>query len=308
MKIVIAGVSGSLGTHLAKHFLDAGHDVTGISRHDPGISGLNFIAHDLTQPVAFGRLNDSVVINSAAVTQDGFSKDVLSTNLAIARNCLSISSGPHIFVSSSSVYDLRRASIQVRPEEATGRYPFLNTYSRSKFESEQVYLSNDRISIILRPHALMGDGDQTLLPRLRRAIRNGVLRLPNSGRAMHEFTSFSNFAQAVGASLLKFEAGWSGKAVLNVSDGKATSIADAVTWALLPEAVSISSVPTPVALLAGRFGELGAGHSREPRLSRYSVSQLAYDRTYDLSETRAFLGYAPDAHSAFGNFSTSTSQ
>ncbi len=308
MKIVIAGVSGSLGSHLAKQLINAGHEVTGLSRTDPGISGLNFIAQDLTRPVKLGQLTDSIVINSAAVTRDGFSRDLVEANLAIARNCLSISSGPQILVSSSSVYDLRKASIRVTTAEATGTYPFLNSYSQSKFESEQMYISEDRNSIILRPHALIGAGDQTLLPRLRRAIRKGVLRLPNSGSAMHEFTSFSNFAHAVGLSLLKFENGWSGNAILNVSDGEATAISDAIRWALLPESVSISSVPTPVALVAGRFGELLVGRNREPRLSRYSVSQLAYDRTYDLSETRAFLGYAPDANSAFRNSSTSTSR
>ena len=308
MKIVIAGVSGSLGTHLAKHLIAAGHDVTGLSRNDPGISGLNFIAHDLTKPVKRGQLNGSLVINSAAVTRDGFSRELLNTNLAIARNCLSISSGPHILVSSSSVYDLRKASIRATTEQASGAYPFLNSYSRSKFESEKMYISEARNSIILRPHALIGTGDQTLLPRVRRAMRNGVLWLPHAGRAMHEFTSFSNFAHAIGLSLLKFDKGWSGKKILNVSDGKATSIADAITQTLLPESVSISSVPTSVALVAGRFGELLVRGSREPRLSRYAVSQLAYDRTYDLSETRAFLGYKPDAHSAFSNFSTNTSR
>jgi len=299
VKIVIAGVSGSLGSYLAKHLLKAGHEVTGISRTDPHITGLNFIAQDLTQPVKLAELKNSIVINSAAVTKDGFSDEVLKTNLAIARNCIGISTGPHILVSSSSVYDLRKPSIQVSTNQATGAYPFLNSYSQSKFESEQVYRTQDANCIILRPHALIGPGDQTLLPRVKRAIRNGVLRLPNAGRAMHEFTSFANFAQAIELSLAKFDSGWTGNAVLNISDGKATSIADAISQSLLPESVSFSSVPTSVALVAGRLGELAARRGAEPALSRYSISQLAYDRSYDLSATRTFLGYDPAANPAF---------
>lgn len=299
MRILIAGVSGTLGSYLAKQLIGSGHEVAGISRIDPGISGLEFISHDLTKPIKVHDLKESIVINSAAVTRDGFSHQILSTNLAIATNCLAISSGPQILVSSSSVYDLRKPSVQVTTEQATGRYPFLNSYSKSKFESEQLYAKTECEAIILRPHALIGPDDQTLLPRVKGAIKNGSLRLPNAGRAMHEFTSLKNFCQAIDLSISKFESGWTGNITLNISDGKATSIADAIKHALLPDSINITSVPLPIAMTAGLFGELLALGGREPKLSRYSISQLAYDRSYDISETRSFLGYAPEANPAF---------
>jgi nucleoside-diphosphate-sugar epimerase len=299
VRILIAGVSGTLGSYLAKQLIGSGHEVAGISRIDPGISGLEFISHDLTKPIKVHDLKESIVINSAAVTRDGFSHQILSTNLAIATNCLAISSGPQILVSSSSVYDLRKPSVQVTTDQATGRHPFLNSYSKSKFESEQLYAKTECEAIILRPHALIGPDDQTLLPRVKGAIKNGSLRLPNAGRAMHEFTSLKNFCQAIDLSISKFESGWSGNITLNISDGKATSIADAIKHALLPDSINITSVPLPIAMTAGLFGELLALGGREPKLSRYSISQLAYDRSYDISETRSFLGYAPEANTAF---------
>jgi nucleoside-diphosphate-sugar epimerase len=299
VRILIAGVSGTLGSYLAKQLIGSGHEVAGISRIDPGISGLEFISHDLTKPIKVHDLKESIVINSAAVTRDGFSHQILSTNLAIATNCLAISSGPQILVSSSSVYDLRKPSVQVTTDQATGRYPFLNSYSKSKFESEQLYAKTECEAIILRPHALIGPDDQTLLPRVKGAIKNGSLRLPNAGRAMHEFTSLKNFCQAIDLSISKFESGWTGNITLNISDGKATSIADAIKHALLPDSINITSVPLPIAMTAGLFGELLALGGREPKLSRYSISQLAYDRSYDISETRSFLGYAPEANPAF---------
>jgi nucleoside-diphosphate-sugar epimerase len=299
VRILIAGVSGTLGSYLAKQLIGSGHEVAGISRIDPGISGLEFISHDLTKPIKVHDLKESIVINSAAVTRDGFSHQILSTNLAIATNCLAISSGPQILVSSSSVYDLRKPSVQVTTDQATGRHPFLNSYSKSKFESEQLYAKTECEAIILRPHALIGPDDQTLLPRVKGAIKNGSLRLPNAGRAMHEFTSLKNFCQAIDLSISKFESGWTGNITLNISDGKATSIADAIEHALLPDSINITSVPLPIAMTAGLFGELLALGGREPKLSRYSISQLAYDRSYDISETRSFLGYAPEANTAF---------
>jgi hypothetical protein len=111
---------------------------------------------------------------------------------------------------------------------------------------------------------------------------------------MHEFTSFANFAQVIELSLTKFETGWSGNVGLNVSDGKATSIREAITKSLLPEVVEFTSVSTALAMGVGRLSEMLAGTKKEPRLSRYAVAQLAYDRTYDLSQTRALLGYQPN--------------
>ena len=294
MKVVIAGVSGTLGSYLAKRFVTVGHEVIGISRTNPGISGLVHIAHDLTKPLKNDKLHDAVLINTAALTRDGISRELYETNLAIAMNCRLISSDPQIFVSSSSVYDLRKPTVNAKVSDASGSYPFLNSYSKSKFDSELIYQTGTSSSITLRPHALIGDGDQTLLPRVRRAVRNGVLRLPNSGAARHEFTSFENFAKAVELCLLKFESGWSGQKTLNVSDGNATTIAQAIQRALRPESISIKSIPTSMALIAGRFGEFMATGGREPSLSRYSVCQLAFDRSYDLTDTKTFLGYAPD--------------
>jgi hypothetical protein len=91
--------------------------------------------------------------------------------------------------------------------------------------------------------------------------------------------------------VLKFRNNWQSQVTLNVSDGKATSIADAIHEAIAPESVLIHSIPTPLALAVGRASELRAKHGAEPRLSRYAVSQLAFDRTYDLTVTNSFLGY-----------------
>lgn len=291
MTIVIAGVSGSLGRHLAQQFVSAGEEVIGISRQNPLVEGVTHISHDLRQPLTLALPKDSIVINSAAITKDGSDLCILEDNLAIANSCLELGGIGHILVSSSSVYDLRKPTIKAKVEEANGDYPFLNAYSKSKFESETKYLEWGVASIILRPHALRGEGDQTLLPRLKKVMRNGHLWLPNGGEAKHEFTSFTNFSRAVELSVLKFRNNWQSQVTLNVSDGKATSIADAIHEAIAPESVLIHSIPTPLALAVGRASELRAKHGAEPRLSRYAVSQLAFDRTYDLTVTNSFLGY-----------------
>lgn len=296
---MVAGVSGSLGRFLAQQLISAKHEVIGISRTDPNISGLTFISHDLRNAILLPELRDSVVINSAAVTRDGFSQKILQANKAIAANCLGLSAGPQILISSSSVYDLSKPTNKAEVSEATGQYAFLNSYSQSKFESELIYNDGDHTSIVLRPHALIGPGDGTLLPRLRKATRGGRLFLPNGGSAKHEFTSFGNFATAVQLAIQKLEKGWTGKLTLNVSDGVATSIADAIRASLSPETVEIKSIPVSTAMAIGRLSELVSLPGGEPRVSRYAVSQLAFDRSYDLEPTKTALGYDPTKCPAF---------
>lgn len=296
---MVAGVSGSLGRFLAQQLISAKHEVIGISRTNPNISGLTFISHDLRNPILLQVLRDALVINAAAVTRDGFSKKILQANKAIAGNCLGISEGPQILVSSSSVYDLSKPTNNAEVSDANGQYPFLNSYSRSKFESELLYNDGHHTSIVLRPHALIGPGDGTLLPRLRKAIRGGRLFLPSGGTARHEFTSFQNFSSAVELAIRKLENGWTGKLTLNVSDGISTSIADAIRTSLKPERVEIKSIPVSTALAIGRLSEVLSLPGDEPKISRYAVSQLAYDRSYDLEPTKKILGYDPTKNPAF---------
>lgn len=293
MRVIISGVSGSLGRHLANELLIDGYEVIGVSRTNPNIDGIKHVAHDLRTPLIFNYSSDSVVINSAAVTHDGFNRKILDANVAIAKNCLSLTSGPQLLVSSSSVYDLRKPSVHVREEEATGDYPFQNSYSESKYVSEMLYGASGRPGIILRPHALVGPNDNTLLPRLRKSVRNGRLYLPNGGRAAHEFTSFENFTQAIKLSLRKIVSGHDGMVTLNVSDGVSTPLASAIKKSLAPEPVEIKSIPTSLAMLIAGAQELVTPPEVEPRLSRYVVSQLAFDRSYDLERIRELLGYLP---------------
>lgn len=297
MRVLIAGVSGSLGRHLAGQLRFEGHEVVGISRTDPKIDGVKHVSHDLREPLDLKYFSDWVLINSAAVTQDGFSRKILDSNLAIAKNCLALTNGPQILVSSSSVYDLRKPSLGVREDEASGDYPFLNSYSESKFVSETLYRESGKPGIILRPHALVGAQDSTLLPRLRRSIRNGRLYLPSAGRALHEFTSYENFGQAVSLSLKKLDSGLDEMVTMNVSDGVATELASAIMKSISPEHVDIRNIPTALAMFIARIQELSTPEEVEPMISRYAISQLAFDRSYDLERITRLLGYIPMAPS-----------
>lgn len=54
MKILITGASGFVGTHLCRHLLERGHQVTGVARHGPPQAswppGFRFVTSDTTRP------------------------------------------------------------------------------------------------------------------------------------------------------------------------------------------------------------------------------------------------------------------
>lgn len=293
-KILVTGVSGSLGSFLAQKLVANGYEVVGVSRSNPGLEGVSHISHDLTKPADFHFGKEWTILNCAAITRDGLDPRLENDNCAITATALGIGTGHFIHVSSSSVYDLSKPSIAVNEDQATGDYRFLNSYSSSKFASEMQVRDGARGRfMIFRPHALIGPSDQTLAPRVRRAIRNGTLLLPGGGKAVHEFTSFENFNSIVQLGIDALNAGYAGNRAFNVSDGVATPIREAIRNGLGDEAPEIKSIPVDLALAFARLSELVSKAGSEPRFSRYQLAQLAFDRTYDLTAARSTLGYEP---------------
>jgi len=159
-------------------------------------------------------------------------------------------------------------------------------------------LASGRPAIILRPHAVYGQSDNTLLPRLKAAVRpGGKLVLPAGANVNHAMTSLENLTQAVVLAVQKvMRPDYGEQIALNVCDANAVNLADAIN-AVLDEPVKIIAVPNWLALIAARWVELLTPAGTEPRFSRYAVRQLGYERTYDLGATIEVLGFAPQPNS-----------
>jgi nucleoside-diphosphate-sugar epimerase len=288
--VVVTGCNGFIGSHLVRTLTEAGHRVIGIGRTPEPSGAGEFVFAELATGIP-RRFGDATVIHTAAITRDGFDDTILTTNLLLTSSALMLSDGPFIQVSSSSVYDLRKPSLSARVAEADGAYPWLNSYSESKFRSERLVEDSQKAkAVILRPHGVYGPGDTTLLPRLTRAIRHGALPLPRGGRALHALTSVENLTHAVS---LAMSAPIVGTTVFNVTDPDPMTIREAVN-AVFGAQAKVASVPLWVARTAARMPKRSGS---EPILTPYSVQQLSEDRTYDLSETVATLGYSPELNS-----------
>jgi len=300
--VILAGATGTVGRPLVAALLKAGYELITVSRQAANLGSSAHWVLDLSKPdVILPVLPGAILINCAAITRDGFDPALEAANLTITTNALRLTNGPVVHLSSSSAYDLTKPSIHARPEP-NQKPKFLNSYSASKWATEQVVAAQaQRAAIILRPHAVYGDGDSTLLPRLRSAVRSGnKLWLPSGGRAKHAMTSIENLVQAVLLAVARVsQPDFTGQLTLNVTDANEVKLADAITAALhdLDKPLKIIGVPRPLAYLAAGWVELVTPSGVEPRISRYSVQQLGCERTYDLSETVKQLGFQPKPNS-----------
>jgi 2-alkyl-3-oxoalkanoate reductase len=207
-----------------------------------------------------------------------------------------------VVIGSASVYDPRVSHANARERDAPvppGRY--LNAYGRTKAAQEGVVGARRPDAVILRPRAIWGPGDRTLLPRVMARARGGVLPLPGGGRRPVSMTYVDSLVDAVVAALEHPEVA----GPVNVAD--ATPVVPA---ALLEElfdrlyrAIRIVAVPPSVAYGAAVALELGwrvAPLRAEPPLTRYAVAALVRPLTLDLTRLHEELAVRPDAATDVG--------
>src|SRR5262249_9985807 len=122
-------------------------------------------------------------------------------NVLGTRRVLSTFSGCRfVHISTASVYDPLLPK-RCASESAPLAHTFLNNYVWSKRLAEQEVLRSRRDAVILRPHAVYGPGDTTLLPHILRARRAGCLIAVGNGRNRISLTHVDNLVCAVVQSL-----------------------------------------------------------------------------------------------------------
>lgn len=300
MRVAVTGASGFVGGAVATALAERGHEVTGFGRTPGGWSHPlgHYREWDLTAgPFADGQLTDDsdfdAVVHAAALADDWAP---LPTALRVNRDgtravVRSFPGARFVHISTSSVYDAFTPSEHVRETDAPARR-YLSSYSESKAAAELEFAGTD--AAILRPHAVYGPGDTTLLPRVVDGIRGGRLLLPEGAEVAHTLTHIDNLVQAIALALAPGAA----RGVFNVGDDSDVQLSAVIGEFLARRGLGDTRiVPVPYRTAFALAGSLEAAHrlSRRgrPRLTRYAVSQVGLERTLDLTAARERLGYAP---------------
>lgn len=294
MRLAVTGATGFVGGEVCRAAVAAGWEVHAFGRRPACIHGATYQTWDLTADTVPDLSEvDAVVHCAAAATDAGEPSEVWAANVAGSRKVLdAFPSARIVHVSSASVYDPFRPTMRATEAKApVTRY--LNAYGASKATAERIVLDARRDTVILRPHAVYGPGDTTLLPRLLENIRAGRLFVPGNGKALLSMTAVGNLAQAC---LLAARSARTG--VFNIADSDTLSVDRALRGLLAAANVEATPVYLPTRLVLPLATGLETaqrltGRPRRIRLNRYVISQLAMERTLDISAAVDQLGYAP---------------
>lgn len=236
---------------------------------------------------------DAVVHAAAAVTDWGDPAAVWRSNVDGTRNVATSFPGKRfVHISTASVYDPRVPTVMAK-ESAAPVARYLGAYAAAKASAEFL-LSSRANTVVLRPHAVYGPGDPTLLPRVLDAVRGDNLFVVGDGRALHSLTSIDNLVNAI----LLACASEAPAGTYNVADAAPVSL-NAALAALVAERrlpVRVRHLPVRPSWAAATVMESLWNIAKvpvAPRLTRYAISQLAYERTLDTAAACDRLGFEP---------------
>jgi nucleoside-diphosphate-sugar epimerase len=300
MRVAVTGASGFVGGAVATALADTGHEVIGFGRRLDGWSHPNGryrvwdIATGPLDPTARDRPDEDpvdAVVHCAALADDWAPRArALHVNRDGTRHVVRSFPGARIVhISTSSVYDAFVPTVGAR-EDAPPARRHLSAYSETKALAERELAGTD--AIILRPHAVYGPGDTTLLPRVLAGVRGGRLVLPAGAEVPHSLTHIDTLVLAVRRGLDPT----SPPGIYNVADAEPVLLSDVLREFLERRGVRARLVGIPYRAAFALAGALEAAarvtHDR-PRLTRYAVSQLGMQRTLDLTRARERLGFDP---------------
>ncbi|MBN8612126.1 MAG: NAD-dependent epimerase/dehydratase family protein [Deltaproteobacteria bacterium] len=310
LPIVVTGATGFLGGALVRRLRAEGRSViaTGRDRRRGAAlareTGARFEPADLAMPTETDRVirGALAVVHSAALSSPwgdprAFDRANVRATENVVQACERFHVARLVHVSTPAVYFDFRAREGIRESDPLPG-TMVNDYARTKLEAERVVTrahARGLATVILRPRALYGPGDTTILPRVVEALRRGQFPLLDGGRSLVDLTFIDDAVQALVCALS------SDRAIggtYHVTSGDPRPIGEVI--AALADGLGLARptrhVSADRALVVA--GVLEALHrallpSIEPRITRYTLGLLARTMTLDLTAARRDLGYAP---------------
>lgn len=305
--VLVTGATGFLGGHVARSLLARGVEVRVTGRNlANGLAlaqlGADFRPVDLRDRVGMIRVCEGVraVVHSGALSSAwGPYDEFYGINVTGTENVIEActANGVQRLVHISSPSVMSRFEQQLNLTEADA-FPetFVSVYSETKkLAEDRINAAEDIETVILRPKAIYGPGDNAIFPRLIEASAKGRLPLIGDGETVTDLTHVDDVVQACELALVKPEA--AGKTYLIIGN-PAIRIWDVITEVVtrLGHAAPSRKLPYKKAMRVATVMEAvwrTLHLPGEPLLTKYKVGILACSQTYDISAARNELGYEP---------------
>ena len=312
MKLVVTGGTGFLGRHLVWRAAAEGAEIvfTGrnaraadeVIRHTPAPVRWQPLEHGdeaAERTLTEAAQSADAMVHCAALSSpwgafDEFQRANVASTAEVIAACKANGVRRLVHISTPSFYFGFADRLAIR--EDADLPPPVNDYVRTKIAAEQLIHSARLPEVaILRPRALFGPWDQTLVPRLLRVMTKGAMPIMRGGRIQIDLTYIDNAVEAVWLALTQPLP----RAVntYNVSNDEPRELIDVLTVMAQEFGLPLRTRKVPwllVELIARgleTYARIGSG--KEPPLTRYSAGVLAFSQTLDVSALRDELGWKP---------------
>ncbi|MEK8131384.1 NAD(P)-dependent oxidoreductase [Paenibacillus filicis] len=317
MRALVTGATGFLGGHLARRLRDLGWEVTATGRSEKlggqlQQEGIRFVRADLTDQERLRLLctgQDAVFHCGAMSAAWGRYKEFYASNVLgtshVVEGCLEHGVRRLVHVSTPSVYfgTVHRLNVAEHDPLPVRQG---SAYARTKRLAEQVVEQGVRRglpAITLRPRALFGPGDRTILPKLIQANAKRGVPMIDGGQGLVDLTYVGNAVDALVQAYESPDQALGG--IYNITNGEPMPLAAAARLLFARLGVPLRTVKLPFRAAYGLAAVLelaaavrpGAG---EPMLTRATVGMLGRSQTLDIRQARQVLGYEPRVSVAEG--------
>ncbi len=298
MKALITGASGCLGRALIDELQAHGWNLRTTARTPVDLPG--FIAADLIKDDLAPLLKDvDAVFHCAALSAGwGSPQDFIATNITATERLLQAAkkagASRFVFASTPSLYANGKDRFDLA-EDASLPLKALSPYAETKRRAEEIVLAHNDDTLrctAIRPRAIYGRHDRTLMPRLQKVMQRGFVPMIAGGHAQIDLTHRSDAARG-----MRLAADGPGGRVWNITSGEVFSFRHLADLVAHHGGYRVRRIPMPykIAYLLATMAEQRALRTggAEPTLTRQAVVSLGRSLTLDISAAQRDLGYQP---------------
>lgn len=319
LNILITGASGFLGSIIVEEFSKNNeYELISTGRNKnklENLSKISTIKQGSLEDIKFTdevTKNIDIVVHSAALSspwgkyQEFYNSNILSTE-NLLKSAVKNNVKRFINVSTPSIYFDYEDRFNIKEDFLPKK--FVNYYAETKYKAEllvkEFYDKSYIETLSLRPRAIIGKGDTTIMPRLIKAQKSGKLRVIGDGKNILDLTSVKNVVHAIALSI-KSDKNSLGQAY-NITNDEPVLIWEFIDKGfkrlglnLNKNSVSFDVMYNIAKVLEG----VSKFTNKEPVLTCYGVGALSKSITLNLEKAKNSLGYKPlqNNNEAFEDF------